>query len=127
MVLGSIAGIVLGMTIVYLGEAFDPLASLEAIQAERCSHFGGVPTMIIAILNHPVLRQCDMSSLRGGFSGGSPVPSDVVRRALDDMNMHNMICVYGMTELSGSSVQTHPATRSRSGSRQSAACSRTWR
>jgi len=105
MVLGSIAGIVLGMTIVYLGEAFDPLASLEAIEAERCSHFGGVPTMMIAVLNHPAFRQFNMSSLRGGFSGGSPVPSDVVRRALDDMNMHNMICVYGMTELSGSSVQ----------------------
>jgi fatty-acyl-CoA synthase len=105
MVLGSITGIVLGMTIVYLGEAFDPLASLEAIQAERCSHFGGVPTMMIAVLNHPAFRQFDMSSLRGGFSGGSPVPSDVVRRAIDDMNMGDMNCIYGMTELSGSSVQ----------------------
>jgi fatty-acyl-CoA synthase len=105
MVLGSIAGIVLGLTVVYLGEAFDPLASLEAIQTERCTHFGGVPTMLIAVLNHPALRQFDMSSLRGGFSGGSPVPSDIVRRAMDDMNMGNMICVYGMTELSGSSVQ----------------------
>ncbi|HSZ93932.1 MAG TPA: AMP-binding protein [Acetobacteraceae bacterium] len=105
MVMGSIGGIVLGMTIVYLGEAFDPFAALEAIQAERCSHFGGVPTMMIAVLNHPAFRQFDKSSLRGGFSGGSPVPSDVVRRAIDDMNMGEMICVYGMTELSGSSVQ----------------------
>ena len=53
MVCGSILGVTLGVTIVYLGESFDPVASLETIQAERCSHFGGVPTMLIAILNHP--------------------------------------------------------------------------
>lgn len=105
MVLGSIAGIALGATIIYLGEAFDPLASLDTIQAERCTHFCGVPTMLIAILNHPAFGQFDKSSLRGGYSGGSPVPTDVMRRALDDMNMREMVCLYGMTELSGSSVQ----------------------
>ena len=105
MVVGSITGIVLGVTIVYLGEAFDPLASLETIQEERCDHFGGVPTMLIAILNHPAFGRFDLSSLRGGFSGGSPVPGDTMRRAMSDMNMRDMVCIYGMTELSGSSVQ----------------------
>jgi fatty-acyl-CoA synthase len=108
MVLGSICGIALGVTIIYLGEAFDPLASLETIQAERCTWFGGVPTMLIAVLNHPAFRQFDLSSLRGGGSGGSPVPSDIMRRMMDDMNMRTVICVYGMTELSGSSMQTAP-------------------
>ena len=64
--------------------------------------------MLIAILNHPAFRQFDLSSLRGGFSGGSPVPSDVARRVMDDMNMRDFICIYGMTELSGSSVQNTP-------------------
>ena len=108
MVCGSILGVTLGATIIYLGESFDPVASLETIQAERCSHFCGVPTMLIAILNHPAFRQFDLSSLRGGFSGGSPVPSDVARRVMDDMNMRDFICIYGMTELSGSSVQNTP-------------------
>ena len=108
MVGGSILGVTLGVTIVYLGEAFDPMASLEAIQAERCTHFCGVPTMLIAILNHPAFRQFDMTSLRGGWSGGSPVPSDTARRVMDDMNMRDFICLYGMTELSGSSVQNTP-------------------
>ena len=108
MVIGSITGIALGVTMIYLGEAFDPLASLEAIQAERCTHFGGVPTMLIAIMNHPAFAQYDVSSLRGGFSGGSPVPSDIMRRSIDDMNMREMVCVYGMTELSGVSAQNHP-------------------
>ena len=105
MVCGSIAGITLGLTIIYLGESFDPVASLETIQAERCTHFGGVPTMLIAILNHPAFSQFDLSSLRGGFSGGSAVPSDIARRVMRDMNMRDFICIYGMTELSGSSVQ----------------------
>ena len=52
MVVGSITGIAVGVTIIYLGEAFDPIASLETIQSERCSHFCGVPTMFIAILNN---------------------------------------------------------------------------
>ena len=108
MVLASITGVSLGVTIIYLGEAFDPLVSLETIQAERCTHFGGVPTMLIAILNHPSFRQFNLSSLRGGFSGGSAVPSDTARRVMDDMNMREFICVYGMTELSGSSLQNTP-------------------
>jgi fatty-acyl-CoA synthase len=108
MVCGSILGVTLGVTIIYLGEAFDPMASLETIQAERCTHFCGVPTMLIAILNHPAFRQFDMSSLRGGFSGGSAVPSATARRVMDDMNMREFICIYGMTELSGSSVQNTP-------------------
>ena len=108
MVAGSILGVALGVTIVYLGEAFDPLASLETIQAEQCTLFCGVPTALIAILNHPAFRQFDMSSLRGGWSGGSPVPSDTARRVMDDMNMRDFICLYGMTELSGSSAQNTP-------------------
>jgi fatty-acyl-CoA synthase len=108
MVCGSILGITSGATIIYLGESFDPVASLETIQAERCTHLAGVTTMLIAILNHPAFGLFDLSSLHGGFSGGAPVPSDVARRVIDDMNMRDFICIYGMTELSGSSVQNTP-------------------
>jgi fatty-acyl-CoA synthase len=108
MVLGSIAGILCGATIVYLGEAFDPLAALETLQAERCDAFGGVPTMFVAILNHHAFRQYDLSSLRLGFIGGSPCPSDIMRRIIDEMHISDIIIVYGMTELSGSSMQTAP-------------------
>ena len=106
MVLSSICGIVLGQTIIYLGEAFDPLAALETIQEEKCNWFGGVPTTFIAVLNHPAFSRFDLSSLRAGASGGSPVPSDVMRRAKAEMNMREMFNVYGMTELSGGSAQT---------------------
>ena len=64
--------------------------------------------MLIAILNHPTFGQFDLSSLHGGFSGGAPVPADIARRVIDDMNMRDFICIYGMTELSGSSVRNTP-------------------
>ncbi len=106
MVLGSIAGILRGITLVYLGEAFDPLAALEAIQAERCEAFGGVPTMFVAILNHPAFGQYEIGSLRLGFIGGSPCPADIMRRIMDEMHIRDITIVYGMTELSGGSTQT---------------------
>ncbi len=106
MVLGSIAGILRGITLVYLGEAFDPLAALDAIQTERCEAFGGVPTMFVAILNHPAFGQYDIGSLRLGFIGGSPCPADIMRRIMDEMHISDITIVYGMTELSGSSAQT---------------------
>jgi fatty-acyl-CoA synthase len=108
MVLGSIVGVLCGITIVYLGEAFDPVAALDAIQAERCDAFGGVPTMFVAILNHPAFNQYDTSSLHLGFIGGSPCPADIMRRIMDEMHLRDVTIVYGMTELSGSSVQTAP-------------------
>ncbi len=106
MVLGSLAGVVCGVTIVYPGEAFDPLAALEAIEAERCEAFGGVPTMFVAVLNHPNFAKYDLSRLRLGFIGGSPCPADIMRRIMDQMHIRDVTIVYGMTELSGGSTQT---------------------
>lgn len=106
MVCASICGITFGQTIIYLGEAFDPLAALETIQEEKCTCFGGVPTILIAVLNHPDFSRFDLNSLRAGACGGSPVPSDVMRRAKTEMNMREMFNAYGMTELSGVSAQT---------------------
>ena len=108
MVVGSIMGVVLGVTAVYLGEAFDPLAALEAIQDERCTHFCGVPAMFIAMLNHREFNRFDVSTLRGGLCGGSPVPGDIMRRMMDQMNMRQVVNGYGMTELSCRSISTAP-------------------
>jgi fatty-acyl-CoA synthase len=106
MVLGSIAGVVRGITLIYLGESFDALSALETIQSERCAAFGGVPTMYVAILNHPAFCKFDLSSLRTGFIGGSPCPADIMRRIIEEMHINDIVIVYGMTELSGGSTQT---------------------
>lgn len=57
---------------------FDPDAALAAIQRDRVTVFEGVPTMYIALLNHPGLDRYDVSSLRVGISGGAPIPAEVI-------------------------------------------------
>ena len=57
---------------------FDATHVLETIQRDRVTVFEGVPTMYIALLNHPELDRYDVSSMRVGVSGGAPIPSEVI-------------------------------------------------
>jgi fatty-acyl-CoA synthase len=74
MVCGSLLGVVCGATVIYPGEAFDPLATLDTLQDERCTMLTGVPTVFVALLNHPAFGQFDLSRLRTGMIGGAPCP-----------------------------------------------------
>src|SRR5271165_361886 len=67
MVMGNLACLVHGATMVYPSEGFDPLAVLRAVEAERCTALYGVPTMFIAKLELPDFDQFDLSSLRTGL------------------------------------------------------------
>ncbi|MGA3309939.1 MAG: AMP-binding protein [Xanthobacteraceae bacterium] len=106
MVLGNLACITHGATMVYPSEGFDPLASLEAVEAERCTALYGVPTMFIAELGHPEFKRFDLSSLRTGIMAGSPCPIEVMKRCVSEMNMREVTIAYGMTETSPVSTQT---------------------
>jgi fatty-acyl-CoA synthase len=106
MVLGNLACITHGAAMVYPGEAFDPLAVLEAVQAERCTGLYGVPTMFIAELGHAEFRRFDLSSLRTGIMAGSPCPTEVMKRVVGEMHMRDVTICYGMTETSPVSFQT---------------------
>ena len=106
MVIGALACLTHGAALVLPGEAFDPLATLQAIEAERCTSVYGVPTMFIAELDHPEFAHFDMSSLRTGVMAGSPCPAEVMRRCIDRMNLSEMTICYGMTETSPVSMQT---------------------
>jgi fatty-acyl-CoA synthase len=108
MVLGSVLGIVHGVTVIYLGEAFDPQIALETLQDERCTLFVGVPTMFVAILNHPAFMQYDLTNLRLGFIVGAPCPAELMRRIISQMSMREVMIGYGMTETSGGVSQTSP-------------------
>ena len=79
--------------------AFDPGLVLELCEAERAAVLGGVPTMLIAMLEHPESSRRDLSSLRVAVSGGSPVPADLVRRVEDQLGVRLSI-VFGTTECS---------------------------
>jgi fatty-acyl-CoA synthase len=106
MVLGNLACTTHGSCMVIPGEAFDPLAVLETVQAERCTALYGVPTMFIAELDHPEFERFDLSTLRTGIMAGSPCPVEVMRRVQSRMHMHEVTICYGMTETSPVSTQT---------------------
>ena len=106
MVLGNLAAITHGTCIVYPGEGFDPLATLEAVAEERCTGLHGVPTMFIAEMEHPRFAEFDLSSLRTGIMAGSPCPIEVMRRVVERMHLSEITIAYGMTETSPVSFQT---------------------
>jgi fatty-acyl-CoA synthase len=106
MVLGNLACTTHGACMVIPGEAFDPLAALEAVQAERCTALYGVPTMFIAVLDHPRLKEFDVASLRTGIMAGSPCPVEVMRKVQTVLHMPEVTICYGMTETSPVSTQT---------------------
>jgi fatty-acyl-CoA synthase len=106
MVLGNLACVSHGACMVSPAEGFDPLAVLEAVQAERCTGLHGVPTMFIAILGHPEFKRFDLSNLRTGIMAGSPCPVEVMRRVDSEMHMSEVTIAYGMTETSPVSFQS---------------------
>lgn len=110
MVLGNLACLTHGACMVYPNDAFDPLLVLQAVQAERCTGLHGVPTMFIAELDHPRFDQFDLSSLRTGIMGGSPCPTEVMKRVVRDMHMEQVTIAYGMTETSPVSCQSDADT-----------------
>ena len=86
-------------------ERFDPLVTLVSIHKERCTVLHGVPTMFIAMLNHPMFSLFDMSSLRTGIMAGALCPEELMKEVNDKMYM-NLTSVYGMTETSPGMTQT---------------------
>jgi fatty-acyl-CoA synthase len=106
MVMGNLASVTLGAAMVYPGEGFDPLATLQTIEKEKCTTLYGVPTMFIAELDHPEFSRFDLSSLRTGIMAGAPCPIEVMRRVNEQMNMREVTIAYGMTETSPVSFQS---------------------
>lgn len=106
MVMGNLASLTLGAAMVYPGEGFDPLATLQTIEREKCTALYGVPTMFIAELDHPEFAKFDLSSLRTGIMAGAPCPIEVMKRVNEKMNMRDVTIAYGMTETSPVSFQS---------------------
>jgi fatty-acyl-CoA synthase len=106
MVMGNLACSSHGACMVVPGEAFDPLATLEAVAAEHCTSLYGVPTMFIAQLAHPRFNEFDLSSLRTGIMAGSPCPVEVMKQVQSLMHMPEVTICYGMTETSPVSTQS---------------------
>ncbi|WP_432038012.1 AMP-binding protein [Streptomyces cucumeris] len=106
MVMGNLGATSHGACIVIPAPAFDPAATLSAVERERCTSLYGVPTMFIAELGLPGFGTFDLSSLRTGIMAGSPCPAEVMRRVVSEMHMAEVSICYGMTETSPVSTQT---------------------
>ena len=106
MVLGNLACITHGAAMIYPSEVFDPLAVMETVASEHCTALHGVPTMFIAILDHPAFAHFDFTSLRTGIMAGAPCPVEVMKRVNQSMHMDQITIAYGMTETSPVSFQS---------------------
>ena len=106
MVLGVLACLTHGSTIVFPNDGFDALSVLETVQAEKCTALHGVPTMFIAELDHPRFAEFDLSTLRTGIMAGTACPIEVMKRVVDRMHLGEITIAYGMTETSPVSCQS---------------------
>jgi fatty-acyl-CoA synthase len=79
---------------------------LRAIDVERCTSIYGVPTMFIAMLDHPLSGSVRLDSLRTGIMAGAPCPIETMKRVVSQMNMREVTIAYGMTETSPVSFQS---------------------
>lgn len=87
-------------------DLYSPVKVMDAISSERCTAFHGVPTMYIAMLEHPDFEKYDFSSLRTGIMAGSPCPVKVMQAVVERMNMREITITYGQTEASPATTMT---------------------
>ena len=105
LVLATMASVTHGTTMVPV-EAYSPVPVMNAISKAKCTAVHGVPTMFIAMLEHPSFSQFDFSSLRTGIMAGSPCPIEVMKKVVEKMNMRDIVIVFGQTEASPGCTMT---------------------
>jgi fatty-acyl-CoA synthase len=108
MVLANLLCLSVGACIVVPCEHFDPLAVLETVGREHCSAIHGVPTMFIALLEHPRFGSTDFDTMRTGIMAGAPCPPALMQRVMQEMHCPEILIGYGETE---ASPLTHLTTR----------------
>ena len=108
-ILGYMATATHGSAIVFPAEAFDPLASLKAVQEEKCTALYGVPTMFLAeleLIANKTVPYEGFQYLRTGIAAGSSVPAELMKKLHKILNLTELTICYGMTETSPVSAMT---------------------
>ncbi|KAM8836411.1 medium-chain acyl-CoA ligase ACSF2, mitochondrial [Spinachia spinachia] len=99
---GSVGGgmcmAVHGVSTVFPSAGYDGEANLAALESERCTFLYGTPTMFVDMVNHPDVAKYDLSSVQGGIMGGSPCPSELVKKVISVMGIKEVVVGYGTTE-----------------------------
>ncbi len=104
-VLSVMASVTHGTSMIMV-EAFHPIRVMEAVMWEKCTAVHGVPTMFIAMLENERFSEFRFDHMRTGIMAGSPCPTKVMRRVVDEMNMSQITIVFGQTESSPGMTQT---------------------
>lgn len=107
-VLGSLAMVATGFTLILPSFQFDPKAVLSAVSEERATALFGVPTMFMSELACPEFNDFDLTSLRTGMMSGAPCPENLMRRVVTEMHMPEMLVMYGQTEASPVITMSEP-------------------
>lgn len=100
MVLGNLACVTHGATMVFPDYSFNPDTTMDAVESEKCTSLYGVPTMFLGCLQSQAKRKRNVESLRTGVVAGSICAPEVMKRIVDDLNIREMTNAYGMTETS---------------------------
>ena len=104
LVLATMASITHGSMMV-LENYYSPTKVLRTLEREKCTAYHGVPTMFIAILEHPKFKEFTLN-LRTGIMAGSPCPIKTMQQVIDEMGMSEITITYGQTEASPGCTQT---------------------
>lgn len=99
-VMGTLMCAEYGAAMVVPAESFEPEATLQAIEQERCTAVYGVPTMFSAEIHHANFRQYELSTLRTGVMAGSPCPVELMKLVASEMHLREITIAYGQTEAS---------------------------
>lgn len=108
-ILGYMATATHGSAIVFPKEAFDPVATLEAVREYKATGLYGVPTMFVAeldLLAHGAVPNTGYQYLRTGIAAGSSIPAELMRKLHKQLNLTQLTICYGMTETSPVSAMT---------------------
>ena len=104
---GVLVSLMSGATMVPMA-VFDVDAVFEAVATERISMLPGPPTLYQSLLNRPRRDGADLSSLRLAVTGAAVIPTELVRRMLDELGFETVITAYGLTEASGFVTSCRP-------------------
>jgi acyl-CoA synthetase (AMP-forming)/AMP-acid ligase II len=110
-ILGYMATATHGSSIIFPSEAFNPVATLKSIQEEGATALYGVATMFVAeleLLAKGTITSTGFENLRTGIAAGSSVPSTLMKKLHDKLNLTGLTICYGMTETSPVSAMTTP-------------------
>lgn len=107
-VMGSLAMVTTGFTLILPSSQFDASAVLSAVSTERATALFGVPTMFMAELEHPQFNSFDLTSLRTGVMAGAPCANNLMRRVVAEMHIPEMLVMYGQTEASPVITMSRP-------------------